>query len=71
MRRTLEFVAHSSPTRTSSPQIVQNGMDPTAPTFGHSSIGITLDVYSHVLPGMQEDAAQKIDTALREAMDRS
>ncbi len=36
--------------------------------LGHSSIGITLDVYSHVLPGMQEDAAQKIDTALRAAV---
>lgn len=26
-----------------------------------SSVGITLDVYSHVLPGMQEDAAAKVD----------
>src|SRR5665213_2246500 len=24
--------------------------------LGHSKIGITLDLYSHVLPGMQEDA---------------
>jgi len=36
--------------------------------LGHSSIGITLDVYSHVLPGMQEEAARRIDTALRTAM---
>lgn len=33
--------------------------------LGHSKISITLDTYSHVLPGMQEDAAQKIDAALR------
>lgn len=37
--------------------------------LGHSSIGITLDTYSHVLPGMQEEAAEKIDAALRAAMD--
>jgi integrase len=35
--------------------------------LGHSTIGITLDVYSHVLPGMQEEAARRIDRALREA----
>jgi integrase len=32
---------------------------------GHASVAITLDVYSHVIPGMQEDAANKIDAALR------
>jgi len=35
--------------------------------LGHSKVGITLDLYSHVLPGMQEDAAAKIDAALRAA----
>ena len=35
--------------------------------LGHSTIGITLDVYSHVLPGMQEEAARRIDRALRDA----
>jgi hypothetical protein len=33
-----------------------------------SKVGITLDLYSHVLPGMQEDAAAKVDSALRAAM---
>lgn len=28
--------------------------------LGHASVAITLDVYSHVLPGMQEDAAEKV-----------
>jgi integrase len=37
--------------------------------LGHSAVGITLDTYSHVLPGMQEEAAQKIDAALRAAME--
>jgi integrase len=38
--------------------------------LGHSSVGITLDLYSHVLPGMQEDAAAKVDAAIRAAIDR-
>ncbi|MBR1155892.1 tyrosine-type recombinase/integrase [Bradyrhizobium sp. JYMT SZCCT0428] len=35
--------------------------------LGHSKIGITLDLYSHVMPGMQEDAAARADAALRAA----
>ncbi|MHC2241110.1 site-specific integrase [Bradyrhizobium elkanii] len=35
--------------------------------LGHSKIGITLDLYSHVIPGMQEDAAAMIDDALKAA----
>jgi len=34
----------------------------------HASIGITLDTYSHVMPGMQEEAAAKIDAGLRSAL---
>ena len=33
--------------------------------------GVTLDLYSHVLPGMQEDAAAKVDAAIRAAIDAS
>jgi integrase len=29
--------------------------------LGHPSIGITLDTYSHMLPGMQTEAAQAFD----------
>jgi integrase len=36
--------------------------------LGHSKVGITLDLYSHVMPGMQEDAADKADKALQDAM---
>ena len=38
--------------------------------LGHSSVGITLDLYSHVLPGMQAEAVSKVDAALRAALDR-
>ena len=30
----------------------------------HASIGITLDTYSHVLPGLQETAAEAIEEVL-------
>jgi len=30
--------------------------------LGHYNIGITLDIYSHVLPGLQEAAAEKFDS---------
>jgi integrase len=35
------------------PKVVQERL-------GHATIAITLDTYSHVLPGMQEDAAAKV-----------
>ena len=34
--------------------------------LGHASVNITLDTYSHVLPGLQEAAAEAIDAALHE-----
>lgn len=37
--------------------------------LGHSSIGITLDTYSHVMPGLQEDAANRIDSMLASAIE--
>ena len=39
--------------------------------LGHSNVGITLDLYSHVLPGMQADAAAKVDASIRAAIDRA
>jgi integrase len=35
---------------------------------GHSSIAFTLQRYGHVIPGMQEAAAQQVDVALRRAL---
>ena len=32
--------------------------------LGHASAAFTLDVYSHVLPHMQDDAAAKVESAL-------
>ncbi len=51
-------------------QMLRQGVHPkvVSERLGHSAIGITLDTYSHVLPGMQEEAAQKIDNTLRRAI---
>ncbi len=38
--------------------------------LGHSKVGITLDLYSHVLPGMQADAVVRVDDALRAAINK-
>ena len=38
--------------------------------LGHSTIAVTLDIYSHVLQGMQEGAVERVDAALREALNR-
>lgn len=35
--------------------------------LGHSSIAVTMDIYSHVLPGMQEAAAQAVEELLIKA----
>ena len=50
--------------------LLRRGVHPkiVSERLGHSTIGITLDVYSHVLPGMQEEAARQVDVALRSAI---
>ena len=39
------------------PRIVQERL-------GHSSISTTLDIYSHVVPGLQQEAAKRFDDGL-------
>ena len=41
------------------PKIVQERL-------GHENISVTLDTYSHVLPGMQEDALRGLGDILRD-----
>jgi integrase len=42
------------------PKVVQERL-------GHSSITVTLDTYSHVIPAMQEDAAELAARLVRSA----
>jgi integrase len=52
--------------------MLANGVHPKVASerLGHSKIGITLDLYSHVLPGMEADAAERVDVALQAAINR-
>ncbi len=49
--------------------LLAQGINPkvVAEMLGHASVKVTLDVYSHVLPTMQEEAARRLDAALRGA----
>jgi integrase len=51
-------------------QLLKEGVHPKVAQerLGHATIAVTLDLYSHVMPGMQEDAALRVDTALRAAL---
>ncbi|MDX0487514.1 tyrosine-type recombinase/integrase [Sinorhizobium medicae] len=51
-------------------QMLAAGVHPKVASerLGHSTIGITLDLYSHVMPGMQADAAEQVDAALQAAI---
>ncbi len=53
-------------------QLLREGIHPKVAQerLGHTSISVTLDLYSHVMPGMQEDAASKVDIALKTALGR-
>lgn len=50
--------------------LLKNGINPkiASERLGHSKVGTTLDLYQHVLPGMQEDAAKAVDAALKKAI---
>lgn len=50
--------------------LLANGVHPKVASerLGHSKVGITLDLYSHVIPGMQEDAVATVDAALKTAL---
>jgi len=41
------------------PKVVQERL-------GHSTIAMTMDIYSHVLPSMQQDVADRIDDIFKQ-----
>jgi hypothetical protein len=43
------------------PKIVQE-------RFGYSSVAVTMDIYSHLMPNMHADAAARVDETLRAAI---
>ncbi len=52
--------------------LLQAGIHPKVASerLRHSKVGITLDLYSHVLPGMQSEAATKIDALIGGALEQ-
>ena len=46
--------------------LLRSGTNPkiVAEKLGHSSVNLTLNVYSHTIPSMQHDAAQTLENAL-------
>jgi integrase len=52
--------------------LLSSGVHPkiASERLGHSKVGITLDIYSHVMPGMQEDAAARVDRELDDVINR-
>jgi hypothetical protein len=50
--------------------MLANGVHPKVASerLGHSKVGITLDLYSHVIPEMQADAAATVDAAFEAAV---
>ena len=50
--------------------LLKEGIHPkvVSERLGHATIAITLDTYSHLLPGLQEEAARRVDAALRDAL---
>ncbi len=52
-------------------QLLKQGVHPkiVSERLGHSNIAITLDTYSHVLPGMQETAIEALDASLAAAIE--
>ena len=53
-------------------QLLKHGVHPkiVSERLGHSTIAITLDTYSHVMPGMREDAADRLNEALETAIQK-
>jgi integrase len=45
------------------PKVVQEAL-------GHPSVSITLDIYSHLIPGMQQEVVKRIDTVLGTHLER-
>ena len=52
-------------------QLLGSGVHPKVAQerLGHSSIAITLDLYSHMMPGMQADAAARVDAVMAQAIE--
>lgn len=53
-------------------ELLKAGIHPkvAADRAGHASVAVTMDIYSHIVPGLQEGAALQIDGALRTLLEQ-
>lgn len=65
----LEHMRFHDLRHTSASLLLAAGIHPkvVSERLGHSNVNLTLDTYSHVLPGLQEQAAQSMDAYLPKA----
>jgi integrase len=70
MRRGLRRIRFHDLRHAHATHLLASGVHPkiASERLGHSSVGITLDLYSHVTRGMQADAAALVDAALQTAI---
>jgi integrase len=59
--------------RTHATDLSRAGVHPkiASERLGHASIATTMDTCGHAIPGLREDAAQRIDAALRSALPKN
>jgi integrase len=71
-RRGLQQIRFHDLRHSHATQMLASGVHPkiAQERLGHSSISVTLDLYSHVMPGMQEDAAARVDAAMEAALQK-
>jgi integrase len=72
-RAKIKTVSFHSLRHTHATNLLREGVHPkfASERLGHASIAITMDTYSHAIPGLQEDAAQRIDAALRATLPKT
>ena len=70
-RRKLTKVRFHDLRHTHASQLLRQGVHAkiVSERLGHSTVAITLDLYSHLLPGLQEEAVSKVEAALVEAIE--
>ena len=69
LRRKLDGPTFHALRHSHASHLLRNGVDPKviSERLGHSKVSFTLDQYVHLLPGMQEEAASKIESAMNAA----
>ena len=58
--------------RSHATRLLKEGVDPKGARerLEHATIAVTLDLCSHVMPGMREDVAARVDRALKSGLGR-